>query len=101
MFGVMPSAAWTPSSSSFAWPVAVVGSMGVKRGIAAPFGRVSMRCRAGGSARAERRLSAALLPVVPVQVVGGRVLHDARDLGDEFLVVAGPPQQVEAQLHAG
>src|SRR5712691_4388758 len=43
MFGVMPSAAWMPSSSSFAWPVAVVGSMGVKRGISVPFGREGRR----------------------------------------------------------
>jgi hypothetical protein len=41
MFGVMPKAAWIRSSSSFASPVAVAGSSGVKRGIAAPF--VGMR----------------------------------------------------------
>src|SRR5262245_44138040 len=37
LFGVFPNAAWIPSSSSFASPLAVAGSIGVKRGIAAPF----------------------------------------------------------------
>src|SRR4029453_13609537 len=37
LFGVLPNAAWIPSSSSFASPVAVVGSIGGKRGMAAPF----------------------------------------------------------------
>src|SRR5262249_35806095 len=37
LFGVSPNAAWIRSSSSFASPVAVAGSIGVKRGITAPF----------------------------------------------------------------
>src|SRR6185437_13807852 len=51
---------------------------------------------AAGSGRHRR-----VLAVLAVDVVGGGVLHHARDLGDEVLVVAGSAEQVEAHLHAG
>src|SRR6266581_5067007 len=52
-----------------------------------------------------RRITAAasmrLLAVIPVQLVGRLVFHDARHLADEVLAVAGAAQQVKAHLHAG
>src|SRR5215210_123655 len=39
------------------------------------------------------------LHVVPVGLVGLLVLHRARHVGDELLVVTRPPEQVEAHLH--
>ena len=36
-----------------------------------------------------------------VELVGLRVLHHAGHLGDKVIRVAGPPQEVEAHLHAG
>src|SRR5215470_8504719 len=62
-----------------------------------PFGSRSElmpRASLAGGARGNR-----LLAVVPVELVGGAVLHDARDLADETFFVAGAPEEMEPHLH--
>src|SRR3954470_18827513 len=45
--------------------------------------------------------AAGIFEVALINLVGLRVLHDARHLGDEVLVVTGAAEKVEADLHPG
>src|SRR3954466_4515497 len=44
---------------------------------------------------------AGIFEIALIKLVGLRVLHDARHLGDEVLIIAGAAQEVEADFHPG
>src|SRR5262249_56107541 len=76
------------------------------RGRSAPAGARVSGCGTSSSSasravHSHRGNAGRRLAVVPVQLVRGRILHDAGHLGEEVLSVAGATQEVEAHFHAG